>query len=59
MIFNGDTRSPSPVYEGTPSIWHLAEILTWLREDKMYSVGDSLLEVAITYGRLRQRQHGV
>ncbi|MCY7367332.1 MAG: DNA-binding protein [Chamaesiphon sp.] len=47
LIFNGDTRSPSPVYEGTPSIWHLAEILTWLREDKTYSVDDSLLEVAI------------
>jgi hypothetical protein len=38
LIFNGDTRSPSPVYEGTPSIWHLAEILTWLREDKTYSI---------------------
>jgi hypothetical protein len=47
LIFNGDPRSPSPVYEGTPSIWHLAEILTWLREDKSYSIDDSLLEVAI------------
>jgi hypothetical protein len=36
LIFNGDTRSPSPVYEGTPSIWHLAKILTWLREAKTY-----------------------
>lgn len=47
LIFNGDTRSPLPVYEGTPSIWHLAELLTWLREDKTYSIDDSLLEVAI------------
>ncbi|WP_310422962.1 DNA-binding protein [Chamaesiphon sp. VAR_48_metabat_135_sub] len=47
LIFNDDTRSPSPVYEGTPSIWHLAEILTWLREAKTYSIDDSLLEVAI------------
>ncbi|WP_373543970.1 helix-turn-helix transcriptional regulator [Chamaesiphon sp.] len=47
LIFNSDTRSPSPVYEGTPSIWHLAEILTWLREAKTYSIDDSLLEVAI------------
>jgi hypothetical protein len=47
LIVNGDPRSPSPVYEGTPSIWHLAEILTWLREDKSYSIDDSLLEVAI------------
>lgn len=47
LIFNGDMRSPLPVHEGTPSIWHLAEILTWLREDKKYSIDDSLLEVAI------------
>jgi hypothetical protein len=47
LIFNGDPRSPSPVYEGTPSIWHLAEILTWLREDKSYSIDNSLLEVSI------------
>jgi hypothetical protein len=48
LIFNGDARSPSPVYEGTPSIWHLAEILTWLRDDKTYSIDDSLLEIAKT-----------
>ena len=47
LIFNSDMRSPSPVYEGTPAIWHLAEILTWLREAKTYSIDDSLLEVAI------------
>ena len=31
----------------TPSIWHLAEILTWIREAKTYSIDGSLLEVAI------------
>jgi hypothetical protein len=46
LLFNGETRSPLPVYEGTPSIWHLAEILTWLKEDKAYSIDDSLLDVA-------------
>jgi hypothetical protein len=46
LIFNSDSKSPLPVYEGTPSIWHLAEILTWLREDKTYSIDDSLLEIA-------------
>jgi hypothetical protein len=46
LIFKSDSRSPLPVYEGTPSIWHLAEILTWLREDKTYSIDDSLLEIA-------------
>jgi hypothetical protein len=47
LMFNSDTRSPLPVYEGTPAIWHLAEILTWLKEAKSYSIDDSILEVAI------------
>ncbi|WP_404789058.1 DNA-binding protein [Altericista sp. CCNU0014] len=46
LIVKGEPKSPLPVYEGTPSIWHLAEILLWLKEDKMYSIDDSLLEVA-------------
>lgn len=37
---------PSPIYEGAQSIWHLAEILTWLREHKAYSIDCSLLETA-------------
>jgi hypothetical protein len=46
LIVKSEGRSPLPVYEGTPSIWHLAEILIWLREEKMYSIDDSLLEIA-------------
>ena len=46
LILNGEMRSPFPIYEGTPSIWHLAELLTWLKEEKTYSIDDSLLEVA-------------
>lgn len=48
LIVNSEQVPPLPVYEGTPSIWHLAEILIWLREVKMYSIDDSLLEVAKT-----------
>lgn len=48
LIINSEQISPIPVYEGTPSIWHLAEILIWLRQVKMYSIDDSLLEVAKT-----------
>jgi hypothetical protein len=47
LMFNSDTRSPLPVYEGTPAIWHLAEILTWLKEVKAYSIDELILEVAI------------
>lgn len=48
LLFSSDRDSPLPIYEGTPSIWHLAEILTWLREVKAYSIDDSLIEIAAT-----------
>jgi hypothetical protein len=48
LIVKDEPRSPLPVYEGTPSIWHLAEILTWLKEDKTYSIDDDLLEIVKT-----------
>jgi hypothetical protein len=48
LIVKSEPRSPIPVYEGTPSIWHLAEILIWLKEEKTYSIDNSLLEIAKT-----------
>ncbi len=48
LIVRSEGSSPLPVYEGTPSIWHLAEILIWLRKEKTYAIDDSLLEVAKT-----------
>jgi len=48
LIVKSELRSPLPVYEGTPSIWHLAEILIWLKEEKTYSIDNSLLEIAKT-----------
>lgn len=46
LIMESETRSLLPVYEGTPSIWHLADILTWLRDVKAYSIDSSLMEIA-------------
>ncbi len=48
LIFKSGAGSPLPIYEGTPSIWHLAEILIWLREEKTYPIDESLLAVAKT-----------
>lgn len=48
LIFKSGSGSPLPIYEGTPSIWHLAEILIWLQEEKTYSIDKSLLEIAKT-----------
>ena len=46
LIITNEAKAPLPVYEGTPSIWHLAEILIWLREVKKYVIDDALIEVA-------------
>lgn len=46
LLVKDQSKSPLSVYEGTPSIWHLADILIWLREEKTYSIDDSLLEIA-------------
>ena len=46
IIVKNEPKSPLPIYEGTPSIWHLAEILIWLRDSKTYLIDDSLIEIA-------------
>lgn len=46
LIVTNEPLAPIPVYEGTPSIWHLAEILIWLRRTKKYAIDDGLIEVA-------------
>lgn len=37
---------PSPVHEGKPSIWHLSNILIWMKENNKYEVEDTLIDVA-------------
>ncbi len=46
LIVTAESTSPSPAYEGTPSLWHLAEILTWLHHHKRYSIDEELLDIA-------------
>ena len=46
LIIKGEAKSPSPIYGGTPSIWHLADILGWLCEQKQYAIDPNLLELA-------------
>jgi hypothetical protein len=48
LIVKSEGKATLPIYEGTPSLWHLAEILLWLRDDKTYAIDDALLEVAQT-----------
>ncbi|MGK7899194.1 MAG: helix-turn-helix transcriptional regulator, partial [Xenococcus sp. (in: cyanobacteria)] len=46
LILKDNLNSPPAVYEGAQSIWHLADVLTWLVEEKAYSVDKYLIETA-------------
>ncbi|HCW0157009.1 DNA-binding protein [Pseudomonas aeruginosa] len=37
---------PAPVHEGSASIWHLADVLTWLKAKGSYSLNKNVLDVA-------------
>ena len=37
---------PAPVHEGSASIWHLAEVLTWLVANARYTLPTRVLDVA-------------
>ena len=37
---------PAPVHEGSASIWHLVDVLTWLQAKGSYSFGKGVLDVA-------------
>ena len=46
LVYSSDLSAPTPVHAGRPTIWHLADLLTWLREEKRYPVPDDLIELA-------------
>lgn len=46
LMLKSGTSFPSPVHEGKPSIWHLSNILIWLKENNKYKVEDTLIDVA-------------
>jgi predicted DNA-binding transcriptional regulator AlpA len=45
MLKNPDF--PPPFHDGKPSIWHLAKILQWLNNKKLYIIEESLLDIAM------------
>lgn len=46
LIVDSREQAPDPAHIGNPSLWHLADLLRWLREVKRYKFDDRLLEVA-------------
>lgn len=47
LILACDAAAPVPVHEGRPTIWRLAKVLVWLKDEKSYRVPEELLEVAV------------
>jgi hypothetical protein len=39
---------PTPIHEGSTTLWHLAKVLPWFKDKENYTVEDSLLEIAAT-----------
>jgi hypothetical protein len=52
LMLNCREGAPVPVHEGTPSVWHLAHVLRWLRDKKQYRISGELLDLAETTMRL-------
>jgi hypothetical protein len=46
LIVDCEAFAPVPVHEGRPTIWHLAKVLGWLREEKDYPIEEDLAELA-------------
>ena len=47
LILACDAPAPVPVHEGRPTIWRLAKVLAWLRDEKRYGVPPELMDVAV------------
>jgi len=48
LLLESGPTPPAPVHGGRPSIWRLAKVLRWLRDEKAYGVSDDLLALAET-----------
>jgi len=48
LMVNHATSFPRPVHEGSASVWHLADVLSWLQTNVGYPLEKAVYEVAIT-----------
>ena len=48
----GHEGFPAPVHSGDPSLWHLAEVVAWLRQHTKVTPPDSTFEVAKAAARI-------
>lgn len=48
LMVSHPTSFPAPVHEGSSSVWHLAEVMTWLQARGTYKFEQAVLDVAVT-----------
>lgn len=46
---------PVPVHVGAPDVWHLYDVLLWLREEKGVAVEEELLETSLAAAEINAR----
>jgi predicted DNA-binding transcriptional regulator AlpA len=46
LMVNYPTSFPAPVHEGSAAVWHLAEVLSWLKGKGGYELERSVVDVA-------------
>jgi len=46
LMMNNLISFPTPIHEGKTVLWHLSNILTWLKETDRYQIDDLLLDIA-------------
>ena len=48
LMISHATSFPAPVHEGSATVWHLADVLSWLQARGNYPIEQGLLDVAAT-----------
>jgi predicted DNA-binding transcriptional regulator AlpA len=48
LMLNHQSSFPAPSHEGKTALWHLSNVLAWLKQEGKYAVDESLLDVANT-----------
>ena len=46
LVIGNKSIFPSPIHEGSSSIWHLAKVLPWFKAKGNYKIEDNLIEIS-------------
>lgn len=46
LMLNNIISFPVPIHEGKVSLWHLSNVLAWLKKEKSHAIDEQLMDVA-------------